>query len=174
MILDVRIIRRFGRKMMNLIPPQSGRLCCGKALSNRDIGKRFEESRGFAAPPFVFAILLAVIINNPAAAQSQQTTPVTVSQAVQEAVGKNLGLLAERYNLTIADAHIVTARLRPNPVLSLYTDLQPWLGNGATELNQTGPPESGIRTDFIIERGQKRLYRIQVAEGEHVVGEWQV
>jgi len=160
--------------MMNLIPPESGRLCCGKTRSNRDIGKRFEESIGFAAPPFVFAILLAAIINKPVAAQSQQTTPVTVSQAVQEAVEKNLGLLAERYNLTIADAHIVTARLRPNPVLSLYTDLQPWLGNGATELNQTGPPEYGIRADFIWERGRKRSYRIEAAEQEKAVAKWQL
>ena len=60
--------------------------------------------------------------HGPVAAQSQQPETVTVSQAVQEAVEKNLKLLAERYNLNIADARIVAARLRPNPVLSVGGD----------------------------------------------------
>jgi outer membrane protein, heavy metal efflux system len=157
--------------MMNLIPSASGRICCGKSRSNRNIWERLEERKRAAAPGFVLALLLAVIINNPVAAQSWQTTPVTISQAVQEAVEKNLGLLAERYNLSIADARIITARLRPNPVLTVYSDLLPLLGNGATELNQTGPPEYGIRTDFILERGQKRRYRIEVAEHERAVAQ---
>src|SRR5262245_58699254 len=133
-----------------------------------------EERKRFAAPGFVLALLLAVIVNNPVAGQSQQTTPVTINQCVREAVEKNLSLLAERYNLSVADTHVITAGLRPNPVLSVYTDLQPLLGNGATELNQTGPPEYGIRTDFILERGQKRRYRIEVAEQEKAVARWQL
>jgi outer membrane protein, heavy metal efflux system len=133
-----------------------------------------EERKRFAAPGFVLALLLAVIINNPAAAQSQQTTPVTINQCVREAVERNLGLLAERYNLSIADAGVITAGLRPNPVLSVYTDLQPLLGNGATELNQSGPPEYGIRADFVWERGQKRRHRIEAAEQEKAVARWQL
>jgi len=159
---------------MNLIPSVSGRLCCGKTQSNRNIRNRLEGRKRFATPGFVPVLILAVIINNPVAAQSGQTTPVTISQAVQEAVEKNLSLLAERYNLSVADTHIITARLRPNPVLTLYTDLQPLLGNGATELNQSGPPEYGIRTDFILERGGKRRYRIEVAEQERSVAQWQL
>jgi cobalt-zinc-cadmium efflux system outer membrane protein len=173
MILDALIIHRFGGKRIDVILSASGRLCRGKTQSNRDFRKRFEGSKRFAAP-FVLGLLSAVVINNPVAAQSQQTTPVTVSQAVKEAVEKNFVLLAERYDLSIADARIVTARLRPNPVLSLYTDLQPWLGEGATELNQTGPPEYGIRADFVWERGQKRRHRIEVAEQEKAVARWQL
>ena len=67
---------------MNLFPSASGRLCCDKTQSNRNVRKRLEESKRFAAPGFVLALLLAAIINIPVAAQSQQTTPVTVSQAV--------------------------------------------------------------------------------------------
>src|SRR5262249_3384515 len=104
----------------------------------------------------------------------QQTTPVTIDQCVREAVERNLGLLAERYNLSIADAGVITARLRPNPVLSLYTDLQPWLDTGATELTQSGPPEYAIRHDFHWERGQKRRQRIEAAEGEKAVARWQL
>jgi cobalt-zinc-cadmium efflux system outer membrane protein len=174
MILDALIIHRFGGKRIDVILSASGRLCRGKTQSNRDIRKQIEETKRFAAPGFVLALLLAISINSQVAAQSQQTTPVTVSQAVKEAVEKNFVLLAERYDLSIADARIVTARLRPNPVLSLYTDLQPWLGEGATELNQTGPPEYGIRADFVWERGQKRRHRIEVAEQEKAVARWQL
>src|SRR5215475_9092191 len=159
---------------MNLIPPASGRLCCDETQSNRYVRELIEERKRFAAPGFVLALLLAVIINNPAAAQSQQTTPVTINQCVREAVERNLRLLAERYNLSIADAGVITAGLRPNPVLSVYTDLQPLLGNGATELNQSGPPEYGIRADFVWERGQKRRHRIEAAEQEKAVARWQV
>src|SRR5215468_828541 len=155
---------------MNLIPSASGRLCCDQTQSNRDIRKRLEELKRSAPTGFVFALLLTVIAS-PVAAQSQQATPVTIGQAVQEAVERNLSLLAERYNLNIADARMITARLRPNPVLSLYTDLQPWLGAGATLLNQTGPPEYGVRTDFILERGHKHGYRIEVAEQEKAVAQ---
>src|SRR5262247_1731913 len=105
---------------MNLIPSVSGRLCCGKTQSNRNIRNRPDGRKRFAAPGFFLALLLSVIIYTPVAAQSQRTTLVTISQAVQEAVEKNLSLMAERYNLSVADAHIITARLRPNPVLTLY------------------------------------------------------
>lgn len=60
----------------------------------------------------LFVFLLAGITNH-VAAQSQQPETVTVSQAVQEAVEKNLNLLAERYNLNIADARIITAPYLP-------------------------------------------------------------
>ena len=53
-----------------------------------------------------------------------------INEAVQEAVERNLGLLAERYNLAVADARIITARLRPNPVLSAGADYLDWLGAG--------------------------------------------
>ncbi|HKC86220.1 MAG TPA: TolC family protein [Blastocatellia bacterium] len=159
---------------MKFILSASDWLCCGKTQSNRNIVKRLEESKRYAPPGFVLALLLAVIVNNPVAAQYQQTTPVTVRQAVQEAVERNLSLMAERYNLSLADARIVTARLRPNPVLSLYADLQDLAGTGFNARNAAGPPEYGIRTDFILERGQKRRHRVEVAEQEKAVARWQL
>ena len=175
MILDALIIRRFGRKRINVIPSASGRLCRGKTQSNRDIRKRIEETKRFAAPGFVLALLLAISINNPVAAQSQQTTPVTVSQAVKEAVEKNFVLLAERYDLSIADARIVTARLRPNPVLSLYTDLQALAGRGRQGAETW---QARLNTGFApISFGsavRSGSHRIEVAEQEKAVARWQL
>jgi cobalt-zinc-cadmium efflux system outer membrane protein len=158
---------------MNVISPASGRLCCGKTGSNRHIVKRLEGRKNLMSSCFVLTILLTIIIS-PGAAQAQQTTPVTISQAVKEAVEKNLNLLAERYNLSVADARIDTASLRPNPVLSLYADLLDLAGTGFSKFNAAGPPEYGIRTDFILERGRKRGYRIEVAEQEKAVAQWQL
>ena len=38
---------------------------------------------------------------------------VTLAQAVREAIDKNLGLLAERYNVSIAEARMITAQAAP-------------------------------------------------------------
>ena len=107
------------------------------------------------------------------ASQAQPLT-VTVQQALQEAVEKNLTLLAERYNLSIAETRILTAGLRPNPVLSIGSDHLDLLGTKYNEINAAGPPEYSIRTDFIWERGQKRRYRMEVAQQEKAIAQAQL
>src|SRR5690242_825956 len=81
---------------------------------------------------------------------------LTIDQAVSEALEHNLALFAERYNLSVADARIITARLRPNPVLTLDADHIPWAGTTYNRINNAGPEEYAVRTDFIFERGRKR------------------
>ena len=98
---------------------------------------------------------------------------VTIDQAVQEAVDHNLDLLAERYNLSVADARIATARLRPNPVVSAAVDYLAFLG-GFTLDNNAGPTEYNLRTDFVLERGGKRGSRIAVAQGAKEVAQLQL
>jgi len=98
---------------------------------------------------------------------------VTIEQAVQEAVERNLNLLAERYNLSIADARIVTAKLRPNPVLSAGMDYVDFLHHFNGD-NQGGPTEYNLRTDFVLERGGKRERRIEVARSAREVAQLQL
>jgi cobalt-zinc-cadmium efflux system outer membrane protein len=98
---------------------------------------------------------------------------VTIGQAVQEAVERNLNLLAERYNLSIADARMITSKLRPNPVFSAgldYIDFQHHFNND----NQGGPTEYNFRTDLILERGGKRARRIEVAQSAREVAQLQL
>src|SRR5215471_3070521 len=47
---------------------------------------------------------------------------VTAETAVDEALRNNFTLLAEQLNLSIADAEMMAARLRPNPVFSFSAD----------------------------------------------------
>ncbi|HEY2907645.1 MAG TPA: TolC family protein [Vicinamibacterales bacterium] len=101
-------------------------------------------------------------------AHAQDPTPpnsraITVAEAVEEALQHNLALMAERSNLSIADASMVAARLRPNPVVSVSADHLDWLGTGFNEINNGGPPEIAARVDVPFERGRKREARIDVA-----------
>lgn len=101
-------------------------------------------------------------------------TPIPIDDAVREAIDRNLDLLAEKINLPVAEARIITAKLRPNPVLSVGGDHLDILGTGYSAANAAGPTEYSIRTDFLLERGQKRAGRIAVAEGVRSVVELQL
>src|SRR6185436_9692336 len=137
------------------------------------------QRRAFAASPvrsvrmkLPGCVALAALLcgASPSAAQSIDT----INRAVQEAVEHNLSLLAERLNLTVADAAIITARLRPNPVLSGGANSLDWLGTGFSEVNGAGPPEYAARVDFVFERGGKRALRTSVATTAKTVAEAQL
>ena len=88
-----------------------------------------------------------------------QSSPLTIEHAVAEAFDHNLNLLVERFNVDVADAAILTASLRPNPVVT---------GNVMRpdrSLVDAGisPYEEVFRTDYLLERGGKRERRIDQA-----------
>jgi cobalt-zinc-cadmium efflux system outer membrane protein len=118
---------------------------------------------GNLAPLMRWGLLFASL-GGFAQSQPAQLQPVTIQQAVAEAVDKNLNVLAEKYSVPIAEARILTARLRPNPVLSVEGDHLNLLPPKYNAENMGGPPEYSIRTDFVFERGAKRQRRIDVAE----------
>jgi cobalt-zinc-cadmium efflux system outer membrane protein len=117
----------------------------------------------------LFASAASLCAQQPAARPDQ----VTIEQAVQEAVERNLNLLAERYNLSVADARIITAKLRPNPVLSLGVDYIDFLRQFTPDKN-VGPTEYNLRTDFTLERGGKRERRVEVAQAAREVAQLQL
>lgn len=107
---------------------------------------------------------LAFALAAGAAAQSPAT--LTLDQAIQQALTRNLDLAAARYNISIAEARQITARLRPNPVLTVSADHLDLLGTGYNLVNNAGPNEYAARTDFVLERGGKRAARIGLAAAE--------
>jgi outer membrane protein, heavy metal efflux system len=98
---------------------------------------------------------------------------LTIDQAVAEALENNIGLLAERYNVSIAQARLITARLRPNPVLSLSADLLnlPIINKPD---NNAGPPEYIVNVNLPVERGGKRDARIEVAQNSISAAEFRL
>ena len=119
--------------------------------------------------PVFCAILILSLVGTPPSISAQQpagtpgqtekVSPITIDQAVTEALDHNLNLLAERYNVDVADAAMVTAGLRPNPVItaSLMRPDGPLVNAGVS------PSEQIFRTDYVIERGAKRGRRLDQA-----------
>lgn len=106
----------------------------------------------------------------------QSGSLLTVDQAVDEAIAHNLDYLAQKFDLSIAEAQIVTAKLRPNPLLTLDADHLDFLGTGFSTTappgkmpNNGGPTEYSVRMDFLYERGGKRQARTALAIGNHDV-----
>ena len=122
-------------------------------------------------------VSLSIVFAATVLAQPSAVAPpgeMTLQQAVEEAVAHNLDLAAARLGISVAEARRVTAALRPNPVLSLSAEHLDLLGTGFNAVNNAGPAEYAIRTDFVYERGQKRERRMALAEAEVGLAELQL
>ena len=53
---------------------------------------------------------------------AQAPATIDVDQAIHEAIANNLELAASRYNISLAEARQITAKLRPNPVATISAD----------------------------------------------------
>ena len=105
-------------------------------------------------------------------AQSQVATPaITIDQAIQEAISKNLDLIAQRLNVGVAEAREITARLRPNPVLTVAGQTLNLLGATYSPDTPLGPNQLNIHTDVPMERGHKREERISLAREQKSLAE---
>ena len=111
----------------------------------------------------VIPVKLLVFCSMAAVVFAQAPQSITIEQAVQEALRNNPGLLAEKLGIPVAETAVITARLRPNPVVSASSDHLDWLGTGFSEVNGAGPTETALRVDFPWERGHKREYRVDSA-----------
>ena len=122
---------------------------------------------------FRVRVLRAALFVLPVAAGrawAQTPAPLTIDQAVTEAIDHNPALAAGRYDLAVADARVLTAALRPNPVLTASVMLP-----DATIFNSNINPREGIvRGDVLLERGGKRDRRIEVAQDARGVTELQL
>jgi outer membrane protein, heavy metal efflux system len=114
--------------------------------------------------------LLAQTSSNPA----PDPLALTIAGAIQEAIDRNLSILAERANLPVSEAAKITASLRPNPVVSAAADHLDALGTGFSEANAAGPPEYSLRVDLPIERAKKRELRVEAASFGRRIAEHQL
>jgi cobalt-zinc-cadmium efflux system outer membrane protein len=94
---------------------------------------------------------------------------LSIDQAVDEAFRRNLNLIAQRLNISLAEATLVAARVRPNPVLSLDADHV-----NVAHLNHGDLTEAAVRVDVPIVLGGKRDLRIELAEKDRKIAEVQI
>jgi outer membrane protein, heavy metal efflux system len=86
---------------------------------------------------------IAILLGSNYALHGQQPGDVlTVDLAVNEAIAHNLDFFAQKYDLSIAEAQILTAKLRPNPLLTLDADHLDFLGTG---FSTTAPPRKDAK-----------------------------
>ncbi len=94
--------------------------------------------------------ILALAVTMARGQSTGKAEAVTIDAAIQEAVEHNLDLAAERMNISVAEARIITARLRPNPVLTVS-------GQSLDLLGATYSPNTPLRTE-----SAQRSYRYSV------------
>lgn len=93
-----------------------------------------------------------------------QIGPISLDQAIQEALEHNLDLAATRLNIAVVETRAITARLKPNPVFSASGQTLNILGADYSPNTPLGPNQLNLHTDFPIERTSKREGRIGLAE----------
>ena len=94
---------------------------------------------------------------------AQDTTSITLHEAEKQFLHKNLDLLAEKYNIDIARAQVIQAKLYSNPNFSFTGNIYNPLNKKAVDVsNQTGEYIVGVQQ--LIRVAGKRNKEIQLAE----------
>ncbi len=104
--------------------------------------------------PFVGTFLM---LKGTMDAQTPAAERLTLFQAVQEAIHNNPTLHALSYESVAADGDVLTAGLRPNPSVTINSDILPSNGLGI------GDKSYGVSFGMPFELGSKRQYRIDAA-----------
>ena len=110
-----------------------------------------------------------------AAASGQNTTRITLDQAIDLALAHNHSLKATRTLILQNQAQEITANLRPNPTLGMDTQFVPFFSPqdfSGENLDQTQQFDLGI--SYLFERGHKRQRRLQAARDQTAVTRAQV
>jgi len=101
------------------------------------------------------------LVAAPLSAQS----PMPMRQVVAEALARNQVLLARRYDINIAEARLLQARLRPNPRVNVENNFLDLLGAGSIGgEGGAGPPETTSVLHWEIETAGKRRLRTLAAQ----------
>jgi cobalt-zinc-cadmium efflux system outer membrane protein len=121
------------------------------------------------APAAIFFLLLV------GAGSGQNTTLISLDQAIDLALAHNHSIKATRTLILQNQAQEITANLRPNPTLGADSQFVPFFSPqdfSGTNLNETQQFDIGI--GYLFERGHKRQRRLQAARDQTAVTRAQV
>jgi outer membrane protein, heavy metal efflux system len=128
---------------------------------------RFRYFRMFG-PAAIFLLLVEAGIG-------QNTTLISLDQAIDLALAQNHSIKATRTLILQNQAQEITANLRPNPTFDADTQFVPFFSPqdfSGENLNQTQQFDLGI--GYLFERGHKRQRRLQAARDQTAVTRAQV
>jgi outer membrane protein, heavy metal efflux system len=120
------------------------------------------------APAAIFFLLVG-------AGSGQNTTLISLDQAIDLALAHNHSIKATRTLILQNQAQEITANLRPNPTLGADTQFVPFFSPqdfSGENLNETQQFDIGI--GYLFERGHKRQRRLQAARDQTAVTRAQV
>ena len=109
------------------------------------------------------------------AGSGQNTTLISLDQAIDLALAHNHSIKATRTLILQNQAQEITANLRPNPTLGADSQFVPFFSPqdfSGTNLNETQQFDVGI--GYLFERGHKRQRRLQAARDQTAVTRAQV
>ncbi|MBW4043581.1 TolC family protein [Acidipila rosea] len=104
------------------------------------------------------AVLLLGSLLQPGFAQTQPAAPLTMQQAVAEAIAHNPSLMAYQQNLLSQRGQEVQAGVRANPYFTLYGTDVTLPAQGASN-----PYTYSAQVSRLFERGEKRKWRLESA-----------
>jgi cobalt-zinc-cadmium efflux system outer membrane protein len=110
-----------------------------------------------------------------AAASGQNSTLISLDQAIDLALVHNHSIKATRTMILQNQAQEITANLRPNPTFGADTQFVPFFSPqyfSGENLNETQQFDVGI--SYLFERGRKRQRRLQAAQDQTAVTRAQV
>src|SRR6201987_1565038 len=123
----------------------------------------------------VVAVAATLCLLLAGAASGQNTTRISLDQAIDLALAHNHSIKASRTLILQNEAQEITANLRPNPTLGFDTQFVPIFSPqdfSADNLNATQQFDIGI--GYLFERGHKRQRRLQAARDQTAVTRAQV
>jgi outer membrane protein, heavy metal efflux system len=129
------------------------------------------RSRCFPVAATGAAIFLLLV----GTAVGQNTTLISLDQAIDLALAHNHSLKASRTQILQNEAQEITANLRPNPTLGIDTQFIPFFSPqdfSGENLDQTQQFDIGL--SYLFERGHKRQRRLQAARDQTAVTRAQV
>lgn len=116
----------------------------------------------------IFLCVISLLVT--AGLHAQDTLHITLQQAEQQFLERNLALMAEQYNISIAQAEVLQAKLYNNPSISLGGSIyNPDLRKFADIGNRTGQYTIGI--EQLITLAGKRNKQVTLAGTEAAMAE---
>jgi len=123
----------------------------------------------------IFALAAIFLLLLVRAVSAQNTTLISLDQAIDLALAHNHSIKATRTLILQNQAQEITANLRPNPTLGADSQFVPFFSPqdfSGENLNETQQFDIGI--GYLFERGHKRQRRLQAARDQTAVTRAQV
>ncbi|MBC8619683.1 TolC family protein [Parabacteroides faecis] len=108
---------------------------------------------------FILLLLILHVFNLKTSAEVQQK-PLTLQEAGRQFFVNNLELIAERYNIEMAEAEVIQAKLFENPVISLEQNVYNRLNGKYFDMGKEG--EAVVEIEQLIYIAGQRNKRVRV------------